>query len=70
MTYTIYNKITNLKLVHPAYGIWNTNSLQEAQEMLASCREFVISIGLEDIVNEFIITDLDSYQPPILPPVN
>ena len=56
--YTIRNLSGNKDLTHPAVGLWNTSDIQEAQEMLKACHEYLESLGLKSIIEDFIIWDI------------
>lgn len=44
MPYTLYNKFLKKNLTHPVVGLWYTNDLEEAKEMLKSCKEHIVAI--------------------------
>lgn len=51
--YTLFNKQSQKQLTHPAIGLWFTPNLEEAQEMLVSCHEYLTIMGIpihEDVV--------------------
>ena len=60
MLYTLYNKQLDHFLVHPQIGLWYTNNLAEAQEMLAACHEYVNSFNSGDYEKEFVIVDAET----------
>ena len=60
ITYTLYNKRLDRELTHPRVGKWFTNSLDEAQEMLAYCHEYLESSSLSGNESDFIIIDIET----------
>lgn len=58
MAYTLFNKETNKNLIHPKVGLWFTNNLKEAEEMLASCYEYLDSINLSEIKEKISIIEV------------
>ena len=59
-TYTLYNKRLEKRLTHPRVGLWFTNSLSEADEMLESCHEYLRSSGLGGNEEDFVVIDVES----------
>jgi len=59
MSYTLYNKSNNNKLNHPKVGLWFTNSLDEAKEMLCSFYDYLDSSNLSALKDEIVIFDID-----------
>lgn len=55
--YSLLNKRLDRKLKHPKIGIWYTNDLVEAKEMLKSCLGYLSASGLSDFKDDFIIID-------------
>ena len=45
MPYTLYNKSLKKKLVHPVVGLWYTNDMEEAEEMLKLCKEHIAELA-------------------------
>lgn len=60
MNYTLFNKELKRKLIHPSIGLWFTNDLKEAQDMLIACKEHLRLMGLDTLVNNFVIIDADT----------
>lgn len=60
MPYTLYNKQLDHYLVHPQVGLWHTDDLAEAQEMLVACREYVDSFNSGGYEKEFVIVDVET----------
>jgi len=58
MAYTLFNKETNKDLIHPKVGLWFTNNLKEAEEMLAACYEYLDSINLSQIKESIVIKEI------------
>ena len=56
--YTIFNEQQGVELKHPKIGVWNTTNISEAREMLKVCHEYLITSGLEEIVDSFFIIDV------------
>lgn len=62
MRYTLHNKANNKALVHPAIGLWYTESLAEAQAMLEACHEYMVACGLDNL-DEIKIAEITSLKP-------
>lgn len=48
MKYSIFNKSLNKKLSHPKLGIWFTEDIHEAKELLRCFKEYLNNIGDKD----------------------
>lgn len=59
MQYTLYNKKLSHFLVHPQVGMWHTNNLEEAKEMLAACKEYVETFNKE-YTDDFVIANAET----------
>ena len=59
MSYTLFNKGNGKRLVHPVIGLWATDDLQEAEDMLEDCKKYLIAQGLQNIIDDFIIVDVE-----------
>lgn len=57
--YTLYNKRIQRNLVHPKIGLWYTEDRNKAEEMLEDCRRYVLSIGAKELVDDFIVVEID-----------
>ena len=60
MSYTLYNKINNEKLTHPKVGLWFANTLQETEEMLSDCHEYLRASGLDWMCEHITIVDAEA----------
>lgn len=60
MHYCLYNRLLDTYLIHPTIGLWTTNDLQEAEEMLAACRRYVRSFDQENYEEQFIIVHYET----------
>lgn len=60
--YTLYNKELNRFLKHPKDGIWASDSLEEAQELLKSAQEYVKAIGVPELVDKLTIIEVNMEQ--------
>lgn len=60
MFYTLFNKGNGKCLIHPIVGLWATSDLQEAKDMLEDCKKYLMSQGLQNIVNDFVVVDVES----------
>jgi hypothetical protein len=60
MTYTLYNKRLKRRLTHPRIGLWFTNDLQEAQEMLTACQQYLSGHSLDGLHDDFCIIEIES----------
>jgi len=64
--YTLFNKKLKRKLIHPIIGLWFTNDIDEARDMLAACKrhflesQTVKTCRLEAFANEFVIVDTET----------
>jgi len=47
--YSLYNKRTGRYLTHPKVGLWLTNDLVEAEDMLAEFNHYLSSEELSDL---------------------
>ena len=56
--YTLYNKRMKKCLIHPRYGLWCTDDLEEARKMLAACKKSGITYGLRE--GDFILVDVET----------
>lgn len=59
MAYTLFNKRLNRKLTHPKVGLWFTTDIKEAEDMLKSCKEYIRAIGVDQIINDFEIIEIN-----------
>ena len=60
MTYTLYNKHLDKRLVHPKYGLWCTQDLKKAEEMLIACREYLLASNIpESEFDNFVIWNIE-----------
>ena len=46
--------------MHPRIGLWFTNNLDEAKNMLESCHEYLCATKMEDMCKFFVIIDVES----------
>jgi len=60
--YTLYNKELERKLTHPRVGLWHTPSLEEAQDTLKACHEYLDAIGAKDQKDNFVIIDAETNE--------
>lgn len=60
MSYTLYNKVNNQKLVHPKVGLWFANDIKEAEEMLLACHEYLKASNLEWMCENIVIIDAET----------
>lgn len=60
MTFTLYNKHLDRKLMHPRYGLWCTQDLKEAEEMLIACKEYLQASNVPEAeFDNFVIWDIE-----------
>ena len=79
MYYTLFNKRMKKYLEHPSYGLWCSDNKEEALDMLKVCHEYIKSMGIEDMTDDFILAEFESIddlheqdrfgQPSFPPPV-
>lgn len=63
MPYALFNERNQEKLQHPKVGMWYANDLQEAEDMLASCREYMSSMNLpEEFQRQIFIVDAETNE--------
>jgi len=60
LNYTLYNKRLQRRLTHPAVGLWFTPKLQDAVDMLRSCKEYVRSLGMTE--DDFVIVEVETMR--------
>jgi len=58
MLYTLFNKRMNKCLIHPVYGLWCTEDIQEARKMLAACKKSGVTYGLKE--SDFVLIDVET----------
>ena len=58
-SYTLYNKKLGINLEHPSVGLWFTINLDEANEMLEACHEYLVSINAFEMVDDFIVVEVE-----------
>ena len=58
--YTLLNKGIDKRLLHPKIGLWFTADLEEAQNMLSACHEYLDAIKADSIKDEFVIIDAET----------
>ena len=64
--YTLFNKNLKRKLMHPIIGLWFTNDINEARDMLALCKKYFLesqtvkTCRLEAFANEFVVVDAET----------
>lgn len=58
--YTLHNKLTNKKLVHPKVGLWFTTNLDEAKGMLKDVCGYLDHIGVSDLKDKIVIIDAET----------
>ena len=49
-----------IHLLHPKIGLWFTADLDEAQNMLNACHEYLEAIKADSIKDEFVIVDVET----------
>lgn len=59
MAYTLFNKQIKRRLIHPTVGLWFTNDLEEAEEMLAACHEYLDASGMSNLKADIVLYDVD-----------
>lgn len=62
MSYTLYNKSNNEKLTHPKVGLWFANTIEEAEEMLAACHEYLKASDLGWMCENISIIDAEEEE--------
>lgn len=60
--YKLHNRLLNIDLKHPKFGLWNTNNFSEALEMKNACEEYLRAIGLDDITKNIIIKTVETNE--------
>lgn len=59
MIYYLYNKRLNTKLIHPRYGLWQTASKEEAEEMLEVCKGYIKTSNIDGYEDDFVVQILE-----------
>jgi len=59
VSYTLYNKLNNQKLTHPKVGLWFANDIEEAEEMLEACHEYLRASRLDWMCENISIIDAE-----------
>lgn len=62
LSYKLHNRLLNIDLKHPKFGLWNTNVFSEALEMRNVCQEYLRTIGLDDISKNIIIKTVETNE--------
>lgn len=62
MAYTLYNKQIQRRLIHPTVGLWFTNDLVEAKEMLNACHEYLDASGLAHFKTFIVLYDVEKEE--------
>jgi hypothetical protein len=65
MSYTIYNKRLERRLIHPRVGVWYTNDLEEAISMLAACQDYVRTMDMDPTA--FVLWDVEEDKEFLIP---
>ncbi len=60
--YTLYNRELNRFLKHPKDGIWASENLEEAQELLKAAQDYVKAIGVPEISDKLGIMEINMNQ--------
>ena len=61
MAYTLFNERNQEKLVHPAIGLWYADKIEEAEDMLDACREYMSALSLpEEFQLQICIVDAET----------
>jgi len=58
--YTLYNKLTDKKLIHPKVGLWFTTKLDEAKDMLEDVRGYLDHTGVSNLKDKIVIIDAET----------
>lgn len=59
MMFALFNNKNNSYLTHPAVGIWYSDKKEVADDMLNACHKYVTAIGLEFLVKEIAVVEID-----------
>ena len=59
-SYTLYNKDLGINLEHPSVGLWFTNDIDEANEMLEACHEYLVYINASEMIDNFVIVEVEA----------
>lgn len=58
--YTLFNKRMQKCLIHPQYGLWCIEDLEEAKKMLKACKKCGATYGLQN--EDFVIIDVENKE--------
>jgi len=56
--YTLFNRELNRYLTHPKDGIWASDDLEEAQELLEAAKQYVVAIGVPELADQLTIMEI------------
>lgn len=57
--FALYNQKLKKFLIHPKIGLWQTDSENEAKDMLKACHDYIKSIGQEALIPFFVIKEVN-----------
>lgn len=60
MTYVLYNKELQRYLKHPKDGVWASQSLEEAQDLLDAAKAYVKAVGVPELADNLTILEVES----------
>jgi hypothetical protein len=58
--YTLFNKELNRFLKHPVDGVWATENIEEAQELLEAAKQYVTAVGIPELVDKLTIMEISA----------
>jgi hypothetical protein len=60
--YGLFNKLHNKLLTHPRVGLWFSFDIKEAEDMLKSCKEYLVASSLGYLQDNFVIADVETKE--------
>lgn len=60
--YTLFNNANKRYLTHRKVGIWYTDNIKEAEEMLEACKKYIDSLGLPKFAEEIFISEINEEE--------
>lgn len=56
--YSLFNHTNNRYLKHPKIGLWHTDNLEEAQDMLKDAHGYLDAVGLSHMKKDVVIQEI------------
>lgn len=56
--YTLFNKELQRFLKHPSDGVWASESIEEAQDLLEAAKQYCRAIGVPEIADQLTVVEI------------